>query len=302
MSGLVPNCRRLATGAALAVSMFALSALLAQSSTAQDATMHNIVFVSDAEHSLSLDLYLPPTAAAPLVIYVHGGAWRSSDKSAGRDFAAALAAEGFAVASLDFRQSTQAPFPANVHDIKAGIRFLRAHASDYGYDATRIALAGESSGAHLALVAGLSKGNAALEGTVGTELQTSSEVQAILAYYPATDLTTILAQSTPFGLSLREPSLQLLLGGLPDERPELARLASPVSLVTAEAPPLYLLHGDRDPQMPVNQSLQLWGVYKELGLDVSFVPVHGGVHGGAPFFTAGQQAGVVAFLRRTLQH
>lgn len=279
-----------------------LSLMLTSAPTlAQADTMHDIVFAAVDGLQLKLDLYLPDATAAPLVVYVHGGAWRAGDKTAGAAFAERLVATGFAVASLDFRQSTQAPFPANVHDIKAGIRFLRAHAADYGYDATRIAIAGESSGAHLALVAGLSAGMAELEGSVGSDLSASSAVQAILAYFPATDLSTILAQSTPFGLSVREPSLQLLLGGTPEEQPVLARLASPVSLVRPESPPLYLLHGDRDPQMPINQSLQLWGVYKDLGLDVSFAPVHGAAHGGALFFEESQQAAVVAFLRRTLQ-
>lgn len=276
------------------------STLIFAVSQARADTMHDIVFASIDGQELKLDLYLPDASGAALVVYVHGGAWRAADKSAGKAFAERLVSEGFAVASLDFRQTTQAPFPANVHDIKAGIRFLRAQAGNYGYDATRIAIAGESSGAHLALVAGLSAGMAELEGSVGTEPGTSSTVQAILAYFPATDLGTILAQSTPFGLSLREPTLQLLLGGTPEEKPELARLASPVHLVKADSPPLYLLHGDRDPQMPINQSLQLWGVYKEAGLDVSFAPVHGAAHGGAQFFEPQQQAEVVAFLRRTL--
>lgn len=277
------------------------TALAPGASHAQPGPMHDIVFARVDQQDLKLDLYLPQAAAAPLVVYVHGGAWRAGSKRDGAAFAGRLREAGFAVASLDFRQSTQAPFPANVHDIKAGIRFLRAHAADYGYDATRIALAGESSGAHLALVAGLSAGMAELEGSIGNELSTSSAVQAILAYFPATDLGTILAQSTPFGLSVREPALQLLLGGTPQEKPDLVRLASPVQLVKADSPPLYLLHGDRDPQMPVNQSLQLWGVYKDFGLDVSFAPVHGAAHGGAAFFADGQQAAVVAFLRRTLQ-
>lgn len=277
------------------------SALAAGIGPAQAGTLSDIVFAHLDQQTLKLDLYLPESGPAPLVVYVHGGAWRAADKSAGAAFAERLAAAGFAVASLDFRQTPQAPFPANVHDIKAGIRFLRARAAEYGYDASRIAIAGESSGAHLALVAGLSTGHAELEGSVGTDLATSSAVQAILAYFPATDLTTILAQSTPFGLNLREPTLQLLLGGTPEDKPELARLASPVFLVRPDAPPLYLLHGDRDPQMPINQSLQLWGEYKALGLDAVFDAVHGAAHGGERFFEPARQQAVVAFLQRTLR-
>lgn len=274
--------------------------LLAAALSTKAATMNDITFASIDGKPLLLDLYMPEAANPPLVVYVHGGAWRAGDKSSGAAFAERLAGHGFAVASLDFRQSTEAPFPANVHDIKAGIRYLRAKAADYGYDASRIAITGESSGAHLALLVGVSNGHPELEGTVGDNLGTSSDVQTIVSYFAATDLTTILSQSTPFGINLREPSLKQLLGALPDENEALARLASPVFHVKADSPPLYLLHGDRDPQMPINQSLQMWGVYKEQGLDVHFVAVHGAAHGGPLFYTDEQQQAVVQFLRRTL--
>ncbi len=279
------------------VSLLLCPMLLAQSPR----QLHDLVYATIDGKVLKLDLYLPATDTAPLVIYVHGGVWRNGDKTAGRNFATALAKEGFAVASLDFRQTTDAPFPANIHDIKAGIRFLRANAGQYGYNAGRIGITGESSGAHLALLAGVTNGDGELEGKVGDNLATSSDVQAIVSYFAATDLTTILAQSTPFGLSVREPGLTLLLGALPDKKPELARLASPVFHVDGKDPPLYLLHGDRDPQMPVNQSLQMLGAYKAAGLDVTFDPVHGAAHGGPLFFAPEHQQAVVIFLRRTLQ-
>jgi predicted esterase len=136
--------------------------------------------------------------------------------------------------------------------------------------------------------------------SVGEELGTSSAVQAILTYFAASDLTTILSQSTPFGLGVRVPGLQLLLGALPEDAPTLAQLASPVFHVDAQDPPLYLLHGDRDPQMPINQSLQMWGVYKAQGLDVSIDVVHGAGHGGELFFTPPQQEAVEAFWWRVL--
>lgn len=289
-------CRYSAVLRQVGIAMLCLCATL----PAVAASMNDIVYAAVDGKPLKLDLYLPSQPNPPLVVYVHGGAWRSGDKGSGTAFATRLAAEGFAVASLDFRQSTDAPFPANIHDLKAGIRFLRANAKKYGYSAERIAITGESSGAHLAVLAGLTNGNAELEGKVGDFLTTSSSVQTIVSYFAATDLTTILSQSTPFGLSVREPALKLLLGDLPDQKVELAKLASPVFHVDARSPPLYILHGDRDPQMPVNQALQLWGVYKDKGLDVTFDPVHGAPHGGPLFFTPEHQQAVAAFLRRTL--
>ena len=123
---------------------------------------------------------------------------------------------GIASASVDFRQSTEARFPAMVHDIKAAIRFLRANAPEYGYRADRIAIAGASSGAHLAALVGVTNGNKELEGTLALRQQ-SSAVQAIVSYYGASNLTTILTQSTPYGLGVRKPALQRLLGGLPEK-------------------------------------------------------------------------------------
>lgn len=247
---------------------------------------------------LTLDLYQPSGVAhPPLLVWVHGGAWRQGDKST---VPPGFAQNGFAVASLDFRLSTEARFPAMVHDIKGAIRFLRANAATYGYRVDRIAIAGDSSGAHLASLVGVSAGVAELEGDVGGHRDQSSAVQAIVSYYGASDLTTILAQSTPFGLGVRKPALDLLLGAQPEAAPDLARLASPVTHVDKMDPPLLLFHGDRDPQMPINQSHELQGAYEAQGLDVAFQVVHGAAHGGDVFYTGLNLKKALAFLTRTL--
>jgi acetyl esterase/lipase len=245
---------------------------------------------------LGLDIFLPSgIRLPPLIVWVHGGAWSSGTKA---QAPMVFVANGFALASLDFRQSTEARFPAQVHDIKAAIRFLRANAGVYGYRADWIAIGGSSSGGHLAALVGVTSGHAALEGAVGRHHSASSAVQAILDYYGASNLNTILAQSTPFGLNVRRPALERLLGALPDQVTELATLASPVAHVDRSDPPLYLLHGDQDPQMPINQSHELDGAYKKLGLDVTFDVVYGAAHGGDRFMSGEQLTGAVAFLRR----
>ncbi len=251
-------------------------------------------------HRLLLDLYLPesPAAPPPLVVYVHGGAWRSGSKN-GMPLAK-LVPMGFAVASVDYRLSPIARFPAQVHDIKAAIRFLRASSSEYGYDADRIAVAGASAGAHLAALVGVTNGDPQLEGTVGDYLDQSSDVAAIVSYYGASDLLTILQQSTPHGLGVRIPALQLLIGAQPDEAARIAKQASPVFNVDKGDPPLFLLHGDQDPQMPINQSHELCGKYEALGLPVHFEVVHGAAHGGAAFYDETRTAMVAAFLRDSL--
>ncbi|MDC0598363.1 alpha/beta hydrolase [Gammaproteobacteria bacterium] len=277
-----------------------LAILLASSVFAQESREYkDIIYAKSDGQDLGLDIYMPAQIdSPPLLIFLHGGAWRFGDKSSGVPMA--FIAEGFALASVDFRAATDAPFPAMLHDIKGAIRYLRTHASEYGYNAEKIAITGVSSGAHLAALVGVTNNNMQLEGVVGGNTSTSSAVQAIVSYFGASDLTTILAQSTPFGISVREPALGFLLGGLPQERRALAELASPVFHVDSNDPPLLLFHGVHDPQMPINQSHQLEGVYESLSLDVHFDPVHGAVHGGPEFFDEEHLPPAIEFLHRTI--
>jgi len=265
---------------------------------AQAPVVHkDLVFATVDGKSLGLDLYLPADVTSPaLLVWVHGGAWTSGTKAG---VPAKLLQSGMAIASVDFRQSTDARFPAQVHDIKAAIRFLRAKAGTYAYRSDKFAIAGSSSGAHLAALVGVTNGHPQLEGTVGEHLDRSSSVQAIVSYFGASNLTTILSQSTPHGLKVREPALKRLLGALPDEARELATLASPVAQVDSKDPPLFLLHGDQDPQMPINQSHELEGAYAKIGLDVQLRVVHGAAHGGEVFYSPENLAPVLAFLKRT---
>lgn len=258
----------------------------------------DVVYATVDGMDLALDLYMPAgVQSPPLLVWVHGGAWSRGNKDT---VPSQFVENGFATASLDFRQTTDAPFPANVHDIKAGIRYLRAKASEYGYRTDRVAISGSSSGAHLAGLVGVTNGHQELEGTVGNYQSELSDVQAIISYYGASNLTTILAQSTPFGLNVREPALERLLGGPPDQTEELAKLASSVMHVDRNDPPLLLLHGDQDPQMPINQSHELHAAYKKLGLDVYFDVVHGARHGGDQFYAPEHLMRALEFLNRTI--
>jgi dipeptidyl aminopeptidase/acylaminoacyl peptidase len=135
---------------------------------------------------------------------------------------------------------------------------------------------------------------------VGNHLGVSTEVRAIVSFYGMSNLTTILDQSTPHGLKVRVPALGLLLGGQPSEKPELARLASPVFHVGRSDPPLLLLHGDQDLQAPINQSHELEGAYKALALPVQFETVHGAAHGGRMFYDDKRVSIVTQFLHSVL--
>ncbi|WP_063767960.1 alpha/beta hydrolase fold domain-containing protein [Verrucomicrobium sp. BvORR106] len=271
---------------------------LAESAQAEPVVKEGIEFAQVGDESLKLDLHLPEgKAKSPLIVYVHGGGWRSGSRS---DMPLdSLVAQGFPVASVDYRLSTIAPFPAQAHDIKAAIRFLRAKGKDLGLDDTsKIVIAGGSAGGHLAAIVGVTNGNKVLEGTVGSAPSASSDVQGIISHFGASNLQTILSQSTPHGLKVRVPALELLLGGQPEQKPDLARLASPVAQLDAQDPPLLLIHGDADPQMPFAQSEEFQRAYQKAGLSVEFVPVVGGKHGGREFYDEARTKVMVAFLNR----
>lgn len=268
----------------------------AQHPSGKSNKISDIPFAEIGPRTLALDLYLPSVDEPPLVVYVHGGAWRRGSKTSMP--LQALVQAGYAVASVEYRLSPEARFPAQVHDIKAAIRFLRASRSEYGYSTDFIAISGSSAGAHLAALVGVSNGHSGLEGQVGNHLGESSDVHAIVSYFGASNLTSILSQSTPHGIGVRVPALQLLLGGQPERKPELARLASPLFHVDEADPPLLLLHGDQDYQMPINQSHELAGAYGKLSIPVDLEVVHGAGHGGKPFYDAARTAKVHAFLER----
>ncbi len=296
--------KKTASGSAGALMFFTLCASAQQPLDASKPPNYiktaDILYAVIDGRQLGLDLYMPNDVDnPPLLVWVHGGRWLRRTKE--DVFTTALVGEGFAIASIDFRLSVDAPFPAQIHDIKAAIRFLRANATTYGYDATRIGIHGRSSGGHLTALVGVTNGNKELEGSVGEHLDQSSDVQAVVSYFGASNLTSILDQSTPFGVTLRSAALALLLGGSLEQKMELAKLASPVFHVDATDPPLLLLHGDQDPQMPINQAHELHGVYKEHGLPVHFEVIHGAVHGSEEFFDQERNALVTAFLKEHLR-
>lgn len=260
----------------------------------------DIEYARAGEMSLKLDLYIPQAdQPPPVVVWVHGGAWRSGSKN--NPSILPLTEKGFAVASVEYRLSPVARFPAQIHDIKAAIRYLRGTEGQHGVSAGNIAVSGGSAGGHLAALVGVSNGVKELEGDLGSHLDQSSDVQAIVVFYGASNLTSILSQSTPHGLSVRTPALELLLGGHPETKTDLARIASPVFHAEKSDPPLLWYHGDQDPQMPINQAHEMMGAYKQAGLAATLEVVYGAGHGGKLFYTLDQMTEVAAFLSKVVK-
>ena len=225
---------------------------------------------------LELDLVLPPEgdAPAPVVVFLHGGGWRvGSRHTAGpmyQDFSPSpferVAQSGIAVAGVDYRLSGEATWPAQLHDAKAAVRWLRARAGELGVDPDRVAAWGESSGGHLAELLGLTGDDAALEGDVGI-VGPSSRVSSVVAWYAPSDVAAV---ATDLGADPADPSTReaLLLGAPAPSVPDLAAQASPITHVTPDAPPFLLLHGDADGIIPSVQSERFYTTLVEAGVDV----------------------------------
>lgn len=259
-------------------------------------TYRDLTFAVVDGQELCLDLYLPFwKSRCPLLVYFHGGGWSSgSYQESGVSW---LTGYGFAVASVQYRLSGEAQFPAQVHDVKGAIRWLRGHASEFGYDARRVGAVGISSGGHLAMMAGLA--GEELEGEVGGCLEQSSRVDAVVNYFGASDF--ILRSQTQPGATERVGSVvQKLLGVSVRQDQELARLASPVTHVDAHSPPLFVMHGARDQQVKVDQAYRIADRYQELGLELELEILEEGGHGGMEFFNQKRRSQVGNFLRRHL--
>jgi len=258
-----------------------------------------------------LDLHLPPDATGPVptVIWIHGGGWaggsRTDDAQARR-----LVCRGYAVASIDYRLSGTAEFPAQIHDVKAAIRFLRANAATYGLDASRFATFGSSAGGHLASLAATSGGVADLEDLSQGNADMSSTVQAGIAWFGPTDLslmdTQLLAQSCPAADAIHGEATSAesrLVGCAVGDAACAAAVAraNPVTYVGASTPPLYLLHGTEDCTVPMAQSALLKTAMNSAGRCATLRSVVGAGHGGPEWQTEPPQSAAADFLDTVLK-
>ena len=228
-----------------------------------------------------LDLYVPDGAGPwPLVVWSTGSAWTSDDgKSGANAIAQQLNPRGIAVAGVSVRSSSQAKFPAQVYDIKAAIRYLRANAAQYRIDPARFATMGDSSGGWVAAMGALTGGVAALEGQIGTT-GVSSAVQAGVDFFGPTDFIRLAQQDQGGWIdhnSPDAPEAQLLGCAIPS-CPDKARQADPIRYVDANDPPMLLLHGRADNVVPHAQTEILYDALKAACVDTRFFSVPGAGH------------------------
>ena len=241
--------------------------------------LQDLQYVEGGHERNRLDLYLPEKAEdrLPLVVWIHGGAWRGGSKEGCP--AVPLAAKGYAVASINYRFSQHAVFPAQIEDCKAAIRWLRANAAKYRLDPNRIGVWGASAGGHLVALLGTTADVKELEGQ-GGNLDQSSRVQCVVDWFGPTELTTMGEQGDKPG-----SPVALLIGGPAPENKERARNASPLTYVNKDAAPFLVMHGDKDNIVPLRQSELLAEALKKVGAEVTLHVVEENGHGGPGFNT-----------------
>lgn len=265
----------------------------------------DLVYAKPGGKELLLDLYLPERGARPLpvVAWIYGGAWRAGSKDDGQARGALwLTRHGYAVAAFNYRLSQEAKFPAQIHDAKAAVRWLRRHAGEYGLDADRMAAWGASAGAHLAALLGVSAGVAELEGAED-DAKVSARVQAVVDFFGPTDFLQMDAHALPGGMRhdpAGSPESQLIGGPIQENREKAAR-ANPVTYVSRDDAPFLILHGERDPLVPAHQSELLFEALRKAGVPAVFHKIAGAGHGGPDFQSAVVRAMALAFLDERLK-
>jgi acetyl esterase/lipase len=233
---------------------------------------HELTYCTLDGVALKADVYFPTEEAGILLIYIHGGGWRSGSRNGGSgflDFPALLRA-GYTLASIDYRLAPEYKMPAMIEDVKCAVRYFRAHAIDYHIDPDRIGVWGTSAGGHLVSMLGTADETSGFD--IGEYLDVSGRVQAVadlfgpanMQSYPVNPRTTLVAQ-TIFGVSdLSDPALAA---------------TSPVTYISPDDPPFLILQGEVDQTVPVSQSQELYDKLTAVGVDAQLVIVRGGGHG-----------------------
>ncbi|WP_347158065.1 alpha/beta hydrolase [Pontibacter chitinilyticus] len=260
----------------------------------------NIPCNSDTLEKHLLDIYLPPNAKknVPLVVFIHGGGWLVNDKYADINYmkntVAAIIKSGFAIASIDYRFASQASFPAQIQDCNKAVSYLYDNAEKYGLDKKRFALMGFSAGGHLASLQGLSNNNNVAAFFMPNSSQKFS-FKAVVDFYGPSELTSLNNSEDP------KSSEAILLGAPPIVRPDLAKIASPVTYVDKNDPPFLIIHGEKDDMVPYRQSKLLSAWLTVTGVENELIIVPNAPHYGDMFDVDAVRTKVIGFLEKHLK-
>lgn len=257
--------------------------------------IENIEYVANGSNRQKLDLYLPANSKSPVpvVLWIHGGGWSAGSKA--KPAAVRLTERGYAVASIGYRLSDEAIFPAQAHDVNAALRWIRANDAKYNIDGTRVAVWGASAGGQLALLLGVGNNVAELEGTVEESAKDKLPVRCVIDYFGTVEFRK------PKDFPLNNNRIKYL-GGKSEDKPQLAALATPITHVTPDDAPVLIVHGDADKTVTISHSKALEESLKAAGVTVKFITVPGAGHGGDKFHTPEVNAEVDAFLAKYLSN
>ena len=259
----------------------------------------DIEYANILGQSLKLDLYLPSEPrGSGLVVWIHGGGWRKGNKN--NCFINWLPKYGFSVASISYRFSNVAKFPAQLHDCKGAVRWLRANASKYGFNPNKIFVAGASAGGHLAALMATTGSHKFLEGVTGGNLNQSSSIIGAINYYGPTDFI-LRSKTQPSRANEKGSVVYDLLGGGAHEKVAAAKLASACYHVSNDDQPLLVFHGTRDRTVLIDQSKAIETKYKEAGLSIRFYTIEGAGHGGNAFYKDENAKRLITFLAEQMK-
>lgn len=218
--------------------------------------------------ALKLDIYHSKKleTAAPLIIFVHGGAWKKGDKHDYLVYLTSYAEKGYVTATIQYRFAGVAKYPAQLLDVQSAVVWLKEHANEYHIDPNKVAIVGGSAGGHLAMMNGYTNSNA-----IATEEHPfSPKVQALVNFYGPSDLVDVAEED--------KPTVEYLIGKTEDEAPELYKAASPIYFITKTAPPTITFHGTLDELVPYEQSDRLHEKLQELGIPSYYHKLKGWPH------------------------
>ncbi|MDB4792483.1 alpha/beta hydrolase [bacterium] len=256
-------------------------------------------YVGNGNPRQMLDLYLPEKTdgPVPVVIWIHGGAWRQGSKrSAGRVL---RVAEGkYAVVSVGYRLTQEAQWPAQIHDCKAALRFVRANAKKYGLDSDRIAVWGSSAGGHLVCLLGTTQNEMIYDGTLGPHSKTKTDVKCVVNFFGPTDFVKMDSQGSVMNHDAPDSPEGRLLGGKVSEITEKAKQASPGYQVSKNDAPILTVHGTKDRLVPYVQGKAFDEALDKAGVSSVLLTVEGGGHGNG--FGPSVTEAVKTFLQRQL--
>jgi acetyl esterase/lipase len=285
------------------VIIFAVCLALASGLAAAD-TYLNIEYARAGDTSLYLDLYVPSGPGPhPVVVSVHGGSWTTGDRQQGLLNVVSQLDRGYAIANIDYRLAPGAIYPAQIHDCKAAVRWVRANSGAYNLDPGAIGVIGFSAGGHLSAILGTSYGVEELEGDLGNPGY-SSRVQAVVDYFGPSDLLKIEEQAPsclPGDPNDPNEPPSLLLGCTLPDCPDKAAAANPITYVTEDDPPFLLLHGTSDCLVPWQQSQILHNALRDAGVDSTFILVPFATHADPLFLVPPVQNEVNDFLDEHLK-